>query len=269
MNFRELNACTFRTMKGKYWQICRTLLVYPAAWMVLRLLPCILAWVLISSGTMSPGQLWTDVPVGWAAFSLLWAGLGFCALLPLRCAVCSWILEKYGLSVSQQVFFRTAPAYFSALRYFFCAEVYRMLAYLPFVLGLAGAVSAFQNSPDLPDAGFPLFLTAQFLCLALAGGAYALHAQVRIWMLPLLFLRKPNGSPFQALRRTGQILHGNGIRFWLLALGSVPAMPFALPYVMMNMTLFLEICIREQEQREEMPYARTDFSYAAGGAVHA
>lgn len=260
MKIQALHACTAHTIRGHYWRTFFAVLLYPAAWFILRLTPCILAAVLIQSGRMTARMLLTDVPLLWVLFSLFWAAFRSGILLPLRLASDGWMLSRFGLfpPSADAVCFRSARAYFRAFWFFLCMEIFRLLALLPFLLGLSGAVLAFRYSIGLPDGGMPLFIAAQCLCFAIASGGYYLHYSLGMRTAPLLFLRNPNISPAAAVRRSACILQNRRIAVLLLRMCKILAVIILpiLPYALMNETLFLEVSIREQEQREELQYAR-------------
>lgn len=278
MNFRELYAYTRRILHGNYGRAFAASSFYGTIWLVLKLAPCILAAVLIANGTLTMRMLLSGSPMLWVLFSVLWAVLRFCIMLPLRCGACAWFTELVGLNRSRcrRTFFRTTGAYLRALWYFLRVEAMRFTAMLPFVLGVLGAGMAFQRSIGMADAGLPLFIAAQCLCVAAAGLVYYLRFCVGIAAVPFLYLEQPHGSPFAAVRHSRRMLHGRHALLILLVLGHLPAalpvvtIPFLLPHLLTSCTLFLQIRMREWEQLEkEEGHANTILSHGTKRALQA
>ncbi len=254
MNLRELYACTRRTMKGQYARIFGISLVYPLAWVFFKVMPCILAAVLISMDKLPARALVAGgVPV-WLLFSALWAVLRFGVLLPLRCATCGRLTALTGLE-RRKVSLKKLPCYFRAVWYFACVELLRLSVLLPVVLGLAGAGFFLHRSVGLAEGGIQLFLAAQCLCLAFAGLLYYLRFLLETAAVPFFWLEHPDISPIRAVRQSRAMLHG--VRFHLLLhlLCCIPAVlplvtiPFVMPHFMVSGTLFLQVRMREWEQQ--------------------
>ncbi len=276
MNFRELHACTRRTLKGRYFRVLRASLLYPSAWLLFKLCPCILAWVLIQNGILSPMELFLGSVPLWMLFSALWAAVRFCILLPLQCGTFSWFTMLTGLERTEnpRIYFRSVREFANALRYFLSVQLLRALALLPFVLGVFGACIAFRQSIGLTDGGLPLFLAAQCVCIALLGGAFYLYVYMGMAAVPFFYLEHPKESPLAAVRRSQSVMHGSRFQLAMLLLGygaaalPIVTIPFLLPYAMTDYTLFLQIRIREWEQSEEV-YADTDLSYGTHRTMQA
>lgn len=276
MNFRELHACTRRTLKGRYVRVLRTALLYPCAWLFFKICPCIFAWVLIERNSLSPRELFLGSVPLWILFSALWAVLRFCVLLPLQCGTFSWFTTLTGLerANNSNVYFRNARQFLNAMRYFLTVRLLHVLALLPFALGVLGACIAFRQSIGLTDGGLPLFLTAQCLCIAFLGGAFYIYFLIGSAAVPFFYLEHPNASPLAAVRRSQNVMHGSRFQLAMLLSGygaaalPIVTIPFLLPYVMTDYTLFLQIRIREWEQSEET-YADTDLSYGTHRTMQA
>lgn len=272
MNFRELRAFTRKILKGKYCRILRVSLLYPSVQLFFRLVPCAAAAFLLRRGHFTARELFFGGVPAWFLFSMLWSVLRFCVLLPIRCGTWSWFTSLSGFSQTNGhgVFFRNSRSYLHGAWYFLCAELLRTAAALPSVLGLLGADIAFRACAGQADAGLELFLTAQCLCLAAAGAVYYLCFSIGTAALPFLFTEHPDSSPFADVRRSRSILKGHCMQLLRLLLGYLPAalpvvtIPFLLPYLMTEYTLFLQICIREQE---EEAHAHTAIYYGTHGAV--
>ncbi len=274
MNFRELHACAGRILHGGYRQVLRASLLYPSVWLVLWVSPCILAAVLIGAGILTPRALLLGSVPLWVLIAALWAVLRFCILLPIRCGTWSWFTGRSGLARAQErpVFFRNFRSYMQGVRYFSCIWLFRLGAALPCALGLLGADHAFRAGIGQPEGILELFLTAQCLCLAAAGAVYYADFCIGAAAVPFLFTEHPDGSPIAELRRSRSILRGHHAQLLRLLIGYLPAalpavtIPFLLPRLMMEYTLFLQICIREYE---EEAHAHTAIYYEPAGAVQA
>ncbi len=278
MNFRELYAFTRRSLHGNYRRALAVSLSYGTAWLVLKLIPWLLAGILIANGTLTQRSLLLGSPGRWVMFSMLWAFLRFCLLLPLRCRTCAWFTALSGLErrCRRKCFFPDAAAYLQAIRYFGCVALLRLFAMLPLALGVLGTILAFRYSLEAADAGLPLFAAVQCLLLSAAGLVYYLRFQIGIAAVPFLFLEQPDGSPFAAVRSALRMLHGRQAQLLLLILGYLPAVlpvvtiPCLLPHLLTSTTLFLQICMREWEQRkEEESHANIVFSHGTPGALQA
>ncbi len=278
MNFRELYACTRRCLHGNYRRALTASLLYGAVWLVLKFAPCILAGVLITNGTITMRMLLLGSPMLWVLFSALWAMLRFCVMLPLRCRTCAWFTVLSGLEQHhrRKCYFPDTASYLRAIRYFGTVALLRLLAMLPLALGILGAILAFRYSLEAADAGLPLFAAVQCLLLSAVGLVYYLRFHIGIAAVPFLFLEQPDGSPFAAVRSSLRILHGRQAQLLVLFFGYLPAalpvvtIPFLLPHLLTSTTLFLQICMREWEQRkEEEAHANIVFSHGAKRALQA
>ncbi len=260
MNYRELFACTRRTIRGQYAQVLGISLLYPLAWLFFRLCPCILAAVLIMRGRMTSGMLiFGGMPL-WMVFSMLWSVLRFSVLLPLRCGTYGRLTSLTGLErrMAGRTRLKTIAVYLRAVWFFACIAFLRALVFLPVVLGLLGAGACFRYSIGMPDGSLPLFLAAQCLCFSAACSVYYLRFSLGIAAVPFLFLEQPQSSPFSAMRKSRAMLRGHYGYFVLLIAGYLPAMlplvtiPFLLPYFMVSCTLFLHVRMREWEQQSDV-----------------
>lgn len=269
MNFRELRACTKRTIRGRYRRVLRESLRYPAAWLFFRLVPDVLAGLLIAKGCFTPKELlFGGIPL-WTAYSVLWEVLRFIILLPLQCRTCGWFTDLTELG-EERTFFTGTDALLRAAWYFLRVELCRLAAVLPLALGLLGAEYAFHEAEDAADGGFALFLTAQCLCLAAVGAVRYVRFCIGLAAVPYLFAADPNGSPFADIQRSCRVLRGHHAELLRLVLGYLPAalpvvtIPFLLPYLVTDYTLFIQICIREEEE-----HAHTAIYHEAHRAVQA
>ena len=255
MNLRELYACTRRTLKGQYARILGISLVYPLAWAFFRVIPCVLAGVLVFQEKLSARTLVAGGVPLWLLFSVLWAILRFGVLLPLRCGTCGRLTALTGLERSRPVNLRSLSGYLRAAWYFACVELLRLPALLPFVLGIAGAGFFLQRSVGLAEGGAMLFLAAKCFCLALAGLLQYLRFSIEIAAVPFFWLEHPRLSPFAAVRHAREMLRSVYPSLLLHLLCCIPAVlplvtiPFVLPYFTVSGTLFLQVRMREWEQQ--------------------
>ncbi len=277
MQFREIQQFTRQTIKGRYMAAFTASLLYPALWLLLKLVPCFLAAVLLACRIMTPRELFLGSLPLWVCGSLLWELLSFCLLTPVKCGVCSWLTDVLGFdSGGENIFFRSFGAYCRGIAFFAGTALCRLLALLPFVLSAAGAVLSFRNSLSAEDGGLWLFLCIQSLCAAVWTGVFYLRFCVGMAAVPFLYLSDPKGSPFLAVRQSQRMLSGRHRALWGMLLRYVPVMasvvtiPFLLPYFTMNCALFLQIRIHEWAQhQEESNHARTAISYGTPGAMYA
>lgn len=273
MKIQALHACTVHTIRGHYWRTFRAVLLCPAVWLILRILPLILAAVLIRSESATAKMFLTDAPPLWMIFSVLWMFFRFGIFLPLRCASDGWMLSRFGLfpDSGDAVCFRSVHAYFRAFWFFLCIGIIRMLKLLPCLAGFTGAVLAFQYSINRPDGILPLFLAVQCLCFGIFAGISYLRFCLGMGTVRLLFLRNSKMSPITAIRRSACVLQGKRLSVLILRMCRISAfllLPL-LPYIIMHEILFLELSIREQEQREEFHHARPILHHEPPAALSA
>lgn len=255
MNLRELYACTHRTVGGNYLRLLGITLLYPCAWLLFRILPCILAGMLVLAGKFPARMLITGGIPLWVLFSVLWGILRFGVLLPLCCATCGRLTALTGLERGRRIRLKTVSSYLRAAWYFACVELLRIPALLPFVLGLVGAGVCLHRSVGLSEGGIPLFLAAQCLCAALGGLVFYIRFSLATAAVPFFRQEHPELSPLQAVRQSWEMLRG--VRPQLLVhllcclLASLPlvTIPFVLPHCMVSSTLFVQVRMREWEQR--------------------
>lgn len=256
MQYRELYQYTGRALRGKYPQAYAAALLYPAAWLLLKLFPCFLAAVLVACGTLSPMELFFGKLPLWVAFSVLWEVLRFCILTPIGCGMCSWFTETLGLRPERMetVFFRDVRSFCKGMWYFAVVAFRRFLALLPFVLSAACAVFTFRCSMGLADGGLWLFAFVQCLLAAFWSILYYLYFCTNLLAVPFLYLSDPDGSPWQAVRNARCLMHGSRLALLRLflrdGLAGIPlvTIPVLLPFWMSHYTLFIQIRLREWEQ---------------------
>ncbi len=277
MKFREIQSFTRCTLKKRYAATLTAALLYPALWLLLKLMPCFLAAVLIACDVMTPRALFLGGLPQWVVFTVLWELLAFGILTPVKCGVCSWMTDMLGFSGGgENCFFRSPGAYIRGILFFAGTALCRMLMLVPFVLSAGAAVLCFQQSLSEADGGWCLFLAAQAVCAAVWTGLMYLRYCVGTAAVPFLYLESPGCSPFRAVRQSLQLLGSCQGMFWGILLRYLPLMlpvvtiPFLLPYLMTNCILLIQIRIREwTQQQEETIHARTVFSRKAPGTLQA
>ncbi len=275
---RELHAFTRRTIRGHYVSMLGAALLWAGSETGFRLVPCLLAWLLMNSGHMSSETLFLRGTPLWLAFTLLWMLLRFCVMTPVRCAGASYITVRLGLADDNaaKVFFPDTLSYIRGLYFFACMSVCRFLTLLPCMAGFSGAHLCFSAGAAEADSGVLLFAAAQCLCLGIAGAVHYCKYCIETAAVPFLYLAEPQISPFTAISRSRHMLDGHRAELLVLVLGYVPlalpvvTIPFLLPYMMTNYVLFLQIRMREWAQTEEESHnAGTEISHGAFRGVYA
>ena len=250
--FRELHRFSRKALRGHYgtaWAaVMLELLLRLGSWLA----PAIFAAVCIRRGTLSPAALFTDWR--WALAASLWWLLSFCIRVPVECSVRSWFTSITELSLPGQArcFFPTARRYFHALYFFGTTELVRSFAMLPLLLAGTGTLLLLRQSTGIPEGGLWLFAAVQGLAAVFWAGWYELRFSVSLSAVPYLYLNDPHRGVFRSIRDSRRMLSGHHHRLAAAVLPYVPAIPltgpFLLPCLMTDLTLFLQLRIREYEQ---------------------
>lgn len=254
--FRELHHFSRKALQGHYgaaWAaVMLELLLRLGGWLV----PAVIAALCIRRGTLSPAALFTR-PL-WMLFTALWGILMFTIRIPVQCGIRSWFTSLTELESPAQPrrFFPTAGRYFHALYFFGTAELIRSLAALPAVLAGTGALLLFRRSSGIAEGGLWLFAAVQ----ALSAMCWAIWFYVRfsasLAAVPYLYLNDPHRGIFRTIRDSRRMLSGQHHRLFAVVLPYAAALPatgpFLLPQLMTDMTLFLQLRIREYEQAQTM-----------------
>lgn len=254
--FRELHHFSRKSIKGHYAQACGTSFLLLGIWLILKLIPVLLAGVLLLNGSLTPGGLFFGRGRLWVLFMALWSMVSFCILAPVKCGARSWFshlveLEQPG---QERKFFRSARAYGRGLYFFGVVAVLRWLAALPFAAACLLTAEAFRQSAGLTEGGLWLFAAVQGIAAAFWAGRFYVRFCVSLAAVPYLFLENPKRSVLQAVRDSGNMLSGKYSQLAALVLPYVPAavpvvtVPFLLPCLMTDVTLYLQLRIREYEQ---------------------
>lgn len=257
---RELRQFSRKSLKGHYAAACGAAMLLLGIWLVLKLIPAFLAGILILNGTLTPGGLFFGRGRLWVMFAALWELVSFCILAPVRCGTRSWFLHLVELEQpgQERQFFRNGKAYCRGLYFFGTVALLRWLAALPFAGACLLTAEAFRQSTAFTEGGWWLFLAVQGIAAAFWAGWFYLRFCVSLAAVPYLFLEHPDMPVLEAVRISGRILSGRYGQLAALVSPYVPAaapvvtVPFLLPWLMTDLTLYLQLRIREYEQAEAL-----------------
>lgn len=253
--FLELHHFSRKALKGHYAQACGASLLLLGIWLVLKLIPVLLAGVLLLNGSITPGGLFFGRGRLWVLFMALWSVLSFCILAPVKCGTRSWFshlveLEQPG---QERKFFRNGKAYCRGLYFFGVVAVLRWLAALPAAAACLLTAEAFRQSAALTEGGLWLFAAVQGIAAAFWAVWFYVRFCVSLAAVPYLFIENPERPVLAAVRDSGKMLSGKFGQLAALVLPYVPAaapvvtVPFLLPWLMTDVTLYLQLRIREYE----------------------
>lgn len=255
MDYRSLHHFSRKSLKGRYGRALR------AAWLLLllrllyRLLPAGLAGLLLLRGDLN--DIW-DGGWLWAGFLLLWMLFWEGLILPVRCAV--W--KRFGAWLrltSMRTCFRSTPEYVRAARIVGLAGLLHLLSILPVTAAGLAALWLLRESTFLAHAGWYLFGAVQAITLLFWTALLAVHLRVSLSAVPLLCTEFPHESAFSIIRRSFRLMEGHHMDYWSIVLCYLPAMLtilpilFLLPRLYADMTLFLQLRIRELSQNGGEP----------------
>ena len=252
--YRELHRFSRKALQGHYgtaWAaVMLGFLLRLGGWLA----PAVFAAVCIRRGIFTPAALFTGRL--WALAAALWGLLVFCIRIPVQCGICSWFtslteLERPGQS---RCFFPTAGRYLHALYFFGTVALVRSLAALPFLLSCTGTLFLLRQSSGIPEGGLPLFAAVQGLAAVFWAGWLYVRFCMSLAAVPHLYLADPHRGVFRTIRDSRRMLSGHHRRLLAVVLpyaaASLPVVtvPFLLPCLKTDMTLFLQLRIREYEQ---------------------
>ena len=254
MNYRALHHFSRVSLKGHYAASLRASWFLPFLWLLYKLLPVGLAGLLLVRGNpafpWNGGWLWTSFLVLWTLFCM---GL----MLPVRCAVWKRFGAWLGLT-RMKTCFRTVREYCRAARVLGLAGLLHLLAALPVTAAGCLAFRLLQECTRQSDAGWYLFGAVQAFAAMFWTGLFAVRLRVSLSAVPLLCTEFPYDSAFSVIRRSCRLLEGHHPDFWSIVLCYLPAMlavlpmPFLLPRLYADLTLFLQLRIREMSQKGEL-----------------
>lgn len=257
---RELHHFSRKSLKGHYAKAFGAAMLLLGVWLVLKLVPVFLAGVLLLNGTLTPGGLFFGRKRMWVLFMAMWELLTFCMLLPVRCGTRSWFSHLTELEQPEQErqFFRNGKAYFRALWFFASVKFLRWLAAMPCAAACLLTAEAFRRSAALTEGGLWLFAAVQGIAAVFWAGWFYVRFCVSLSAVPYLFLENPKTGILQAVRTSGKMLSGRHAQLAALVVPYVPAavpvvtIPFLLPCLLTDLTLYLQLRIREYEQAQRV-----------------
>ncbi len=248
MDYCSLHLFSRRSLKGHYAASLRASWTTAGLLLLCRLVPAGLAALLLVRGTD-----YQKNSLLWGSFLLLWELFSFGMLLPVRCAVWSRFGAWLGLCRMRTCFSRLR-GYLRAVRIVGTADLLRALAWLPPTASALLTVVCLRESVQGLSAEIRLFWAAQGIALCFWTSFFAVRLQVGLCAVPLLCTQFPQEGTAAVLRRSLRLLRGHHREYWSILLCYAPAaviflpMPFLLPWMFADMTLFLQLRIREEEQ---------------------
>ena len=257
MDYRSLHRFSRASLKGNYAAALRSSWLVPGLYALYRLIPPALGGLLILRGTMTPEGLWRGGWL-WITFTALWTVFCLGLMLPARCGVWQWFGARLGLT-QDCTCFPTVKSYFRAACVLGTAGLLRFLAALPIVgAGFLG-LTALRESMNRLDAGMWLFAAVQ----AFAGMLWAVFLGARLHVslsaVPVLVTEYPEASPFAIIRQSMRLMRGQHRTYGCIWLCHLPAMltviliPFVLPGLYADLTLFYQIRLREMQEEGGVP----------------
>ncbi len=212
---------------------------FPAVWVIFKAVPDLMAAALIFRKQTAPAAVFFSRDVFWSVFLLLWNILSFCILIPMLCTVCAWFSEQLGFG-RKKYFFGHGKYYWKSLWFFGKVEFFRFVMLAPFLLSCFLTAGAFRKASVSPDSGLWVFLMIQCLAAAFWMGYFYLRFCAGLCAVPFLFLENPKISAFRAVKLSGNILHHQYRKLFLILLTGL-----FLPKTAAMLILFLQIRIRE------------------------
>ena len=254
MDYRSLHRFSRASLKGNYTAALRSSWLVPGLYALYRFIPPALGGLLILRGSMAPDELWHGGWL-WGTFTALWTLFCLGLLLPARCGVWQWFGARLGLT-RERTCFATVRSYLHAAYVLGMAGLLRFFAALPIVGAGALGLIALQESIVRSDAEMWLFAAVQ----AFAGMFWAvllgLRLRVSLSAVPVLVTEEPEAPPFSVIRRSFRLMRGQHRTYCTIWLCHLPAMltvvliPFVLPRLYADLTLFYQIRLRELQAEE-------------------
>ncbi len=262
MYFRELHTFARTSLKGYYRPALGAALLPSLLRAVMRLFPAALAGLLTVSGRMSPKALFFGENGLWVLFALLWSLVSFTVLLPVTCGAWSWFSCRLGLESRRRRFFTSVRAYGRGLYFFGMAALLKWIALLPAAAAGVFAAMAFQASAGQTEGGLWLFAGVQGLAAAFWAAIGYVRFAVSLTALPVLYLEDPGAPVLASVRTARRMLAGHYGTLARIILHRIPAMlpvvtvPFVLPYLCTEVTLFLQLRLREYRAKGDRAQIR-------------
>lgn len=249
MEFRSLHHFSRQSLKGRYFRALRASWFLGMLRLLYRFLPAGLAGLLIVRGNLTSlcgGWLWMS-------FLLLWTLFWEALLFPVRCALWRRFGAWLGLT-AMRTCFRSVREYARAARLLLLAGLVRLTAVLPLTAAGVTAFRLLQKSTAVPQAGWYLFSAVQAAAVMFWAAVLYLRLTVSLLPMPVLCTEFPQESAATLIRRSFRLMAGHHRDVWSITLCYLPAlvtllpMPFLLPRLYADLTLFLQVRIRESAQ---------------------
>jgi hypothetical protein len=246
LDYRSLHHFSRRSLKGRYFRALKLSWFLLLLRLLYRLLPAGLAVLLAARGGLPGGWLWGSFLLLWMLF---WEGM----MLPVRCAVWKHFGAWLGLT-SMRICFRNVREYAFAARVLGLAGLLRLLGVLPMTAAGMTAILLLRAGAGHPDAGWYLFWAVQAFAVMLWAAFLTVRLRVSLSAVPLLCTESPQGCAVSVIRQSFRLTEGQHAAIWSIVLCYLPAMLtvvpmlFLLPRLYADMTLFLQLRIRELSQ---------------------
>ena len=252
MDYRSLHHFSRKSLKGHYRKALCASWAMPLLWSLYRLIPVGLAGLLLVRG--DPAVLreggWL-----WLSFLVLWSLFCMGMMLPVRCAVWKRFGTWLGMT-RMRTCFGTVREYCRAAWILGLAGILQLAAALPVTAAALLTIRLLQEGSRQPHAGWYLFGAVQAAAVFFWTGLFAVRLRVSLFAVPLLCTEFPQDGAFTIIRRSFRLLDGQHPAFWSIVLCYLPAMlavlpmPFLLPRLYADLTLFLQLRIRESSGKE-------------------
>ncbi len=259
MFYRELHHFSRRALKGRYTRAWSAAMLETLTRLGTALVPAVLSAVLIARGALTPAGLFFGTQRLWVLFTILWSLFAFCVRIPVLCGTCSWFthLVELELPGQERRFFRTVKAYCRGIYFFGTVSLLRWLAAMPLMAACVLTVLAVRQSAGLTEGGLWLFAAVQGLAAVFWTGWLYIRFCVGLAAVPYLFLMNPEVGVLPAVRASCRMLSHRHRQLAVLTVPYLPAclpvvtIPFLLPCLMTDITLYLQLRIREYFQAEQ------------------
>ena len=232
---------------------------------MLALVPGALAVYAASLGRVTPQALFFGRERTWQLLMLLWQPVRLCVLVPVGLASAGWFAALCGLEERPMRCFSGAVQNLRALWCFALTGLWRTAALLPCALLCMGGIAALRGCGGSGEDAWRLLLAVQ----CFSGAFWALLFYLRLCLglagVPVLWLHRPELPAHRCIREALRMLRGHRrellrILLWYLP-GALPlvTIPFLLPALACDVTVFLQIRMREYFQNMASQGTRADF----------
>ena len=245
MDYHALHYFSRKALKKRYFRALRATWFLTGLWLLYRLLPVgMVGLLLVRGGSLREHHgLWLIFLTGWTLFCM---GM----MLPVRCAVWKRFGAWLGLT-DMRTCFPGLREYCRAAKILGLAGSLHLLAALPAALSGYLAIRLIGAGSQHLHAGWYLFWAVQCLAALFWLVLSAIRLRVDLFAVPVLCMECPQESAFSVIRHSFRLMQGQHWAFWSVVLCYLPAMvtilpvPFLLPRLYADLTLFLQLRIRE------------------------